>query len=382
LGAFLGESPTNVVVGKTANAISDAQFGYITIDPGKNDKLTVSGASQTISGSPFVWLIGNNSQVNMILPYFSQTTSTSLAPNNGVPYAGCLTNSQAIGEGDDTAAGDSYFNNSANTDFYAAAEPGYTAHSQAWVIDAPNPGTSGDFFHDIGLAQDWTWDNAGHLWVANGAKSYSVGTPSVSYQETINTLGTINYAVSKITPAWGTASATTSGSVTYYVPPSDVISSLVPTTNPPANFTYSIFHNQSGLFDSAAQANPASMYITTDGSGNVYFTTYKNNYLNAMTNGGEALTQVSGTATSPVTGFVGSICTSCTNNGSTTGTTATYQRANTYTLSRPTVDQSGNIWVPLQGSGSNSLYLLVGAAVPRVQPDAVGLKNGTFASLP
>lgn len=377
VAAFLGGSSTNVVVGKTANAVGTGEPGYITVDPGKNNTVSVSGSPTTISGSPFVWVIGNNGQVNLILPYSSQTTSTSLTPTNGVPYAGCLLNTQAIGQADDTAASDTYFNNPANTNFYDTGDTGVTAHAQSWVPDIPNPGASGDFFHNIGFAQDWTWDNAGNLWVTNGAKNYSIST--TTYQETIDTAGTINYAISKITPAWGSANATTNNGVTYDVPPADSSSSTgVPATNPPSNFTYSIFHAQSGLFDSAAQTGNPSMYITTDGSGNVYFTAYKNYYLNAFSNSGTALTQVSGTATNPVTGFVGSICASCSYNG----TTATYQRPNSYTLSRPTIDQAGNIWVPLQGSGSTSLYLLVGAAAPRVGPDSVGLKNGTFAEKP
>jgi len=378
LAAFLGENPSNVAIGKDGNTIGNKNAAYLTIDPGKNDTVTISGSSQPISGSPFVWFAGVNTGVNLLVPNFTQAVGTA-APNGGVPYPSCETSAGGIGSADDTAAAETYWTDtSAVPAGPGGATNGTSAHSQSWIYDIPNPNLTGDFLHDIGMVEDMTWDNAGNLWVANGdVSTFSNAATS------INTIGTaysaypspppaipadqINAAISKIKPNWGAGSQGTSGTATIYTP----------TSSGPYNFTYSVFHNQSGLFDGSTVTNVPE-YITTDGGGNAYFTMSTDNYVNAITNSGTALTQASGTATSPTTGFMGSICTNCTNNG----TTATYQRANSYTLSRPTIDQAGNIWVPLQGSGSNSLYLLVGAAVPRVQPDSLGLKNGTFASKP
>jgi hypothetical protein len=369
IAAFLGENPSNVVTGKNGNTISTKNAAYLTVDPGKNDTVTISASPQQISGSPFVWFAGVNAGVNLLIPNFTQAAGTA-TPNGGVPYPSCETNAGGIGEADDTAAAETYWTLPATPGEAASGESG---HAQSWVYDTPDPNLSGDFLHDIGMIEDQTWDNAGHLWVANGNVSSFIPSGTIPDSTPINTIGTttpasqINAAISKITTNWGTGSQGTSGTTTIYTP----------TTSGPFNFTYSVFHNQSGLFDGSTVTNVPE-YITTDGGGNVYFATSTDNYVNAITNSGTALTQVSGTATSPMTGFIGSICTSCTNNG----TTATYQRANSYTLSRPAIDQAGNIWIPLQGSGSNSLYLLVGAAVPRVQPDSVGLKTGTFAEKP
>jgi len=104
-------------------------------------------------------------------------------------------------------------------------------------------------------------------------------------------------------------------------------------------------------------------------------------YVNAISNTGAALSpytvQAPGTGNT-TGGFAGSVCTSCTFNG----TTATYQRPNTLALGRPAVDLSGNVWLPINGAGSTFVDMLVGIAVPKVNPDSLGLKNGTFASKP
>ncbi len=362
LAAFLGENPLNVAIGKDGNTIGTKNAAFLTVDPGKNDTVSISGTPTPISGSPFVWFAGVNTGVNLLVPGFTQAVGTG-TPNGGVPYPSCQLSSGGTGESDDTAAGETYWTLSTTA---GNASNGESAHSQSWVPDIPDPNLTGDYLHDIGVVQDMTWDNAGNLWVANG--DVSSFSPDIT---PINTIGTatnqINAAISRITPNWGTGQTITSGTTTGYTPTAGVLS----------NFTYSVFHNQSGLFDGSAVTNVPN-YITTDGGGNVYFTMSTDNYVNAITNSGTALTQVSGSASSPTTGFIGSVCGGCTFNG----TKANYQRANSYTLSRPTIDQSGNIWEPLQGSGSNSLYLLVGAAVPRVQPDSVGLANGNFASQP
>ncbi len=365
LAAFLDENPSNVAIGKDSNAIATGNAAYLTVDPGKNDTVLISGSPKQISGSPFVWFAGVNADVNLLVPQYTQQVGTA-TPNAGIPYPGCETNAGGLGHADDTTASPAETYWTQTTTPPDGSTAGNSAHSTSWVYDIPNPNLSGDFLHDFGFVEDQTWDNAGNLWVASGDVSSFSGDIAP-----INTIGTatgqINAAISKVIPNWGTGSQSTSGTSTIYTP----------TVSSSYSFTFSVFHNQSGLFDGSTVTNVPE-YITTDGGGNVYFATKSDNYVNAITNSGVALTQVSGSASSPTTGFIGSICTSCTNNG----TTATYQRANSYTLSRPTIDQSGNIWVPLQGSGSNSLYLLVGAAVPRVQPDSVGLKNGTFASLP
>ena len=352
IGVFLAESTSNVVVGKSSNALGNAEAAYITIDPGKNDTVTYGGGSHQISGSPFLWVLGDNSGTNELIPMFSQTVTGATASNN-TPFSACPTQVTGIGQINSITTPSGWTADS-------STPVGGTAHAGSYIYDEPNTALTNDYFHDYGAPDDQTWDNAGNLWIADGNKNNNYTTP-------IDTAGTINAAISKITPNWG--AGTFSSGNNWYLPTSSS------TENGP--FAFSVFHAQSGLFDGSTVTNVPE-YITTDGRGNVYFTMSTDNYVNAITNSGAALTQASGTANSPTTGFVGSTCTSCTFNG----TKATYQRTNSYTLSRPTIDQSGNIWVPLQGSGSTSLYLLVGAAAPRVQPDSVGLANGTFATLP
>ena len=104
-------------------------------------------------------------------------------------------------------------------------------------------------------------------------------------------------------------------------------------------------------------------------------------YVNAISNTGVALSPY--TVETPGTGnttggFAGSVCTGCTFNG----TTATYQRPSTLALGRPAVDQAGDVWLPINGVGSTFVDVLVGIATPKVNPDSLGLKNGTFATIP
>jgi len=324
VAAFLNESPTNVVVGYNGGGNGYSQPAFLAIDPGVGDVVGTTGSTTPIQGAPFIWTAGVNGAANIIMPIFTQAAG-SVSP-------ACYTAMQNIGITPYAGTG--------STD--PTVNPG---HSNVQIADTPNPALSGDYLHFLATPQDWAFDKFGNLWIGNrGQINTETATPASE----------ILTSLSKVTPAYGAAL----------------------TKNSVSNFTYDVIHNVAGMFDGSTYTSNYPTYLTTDGAGNVLFETSNDRYVNAISNNGNALTQVSGTGTSPQTGFVGSTCSNCTF----LGTKATYARQNSASLSRPAVDQAGNIWVPVYGG--NTLYLLVGAAVPRVQPDSLGLKNGTFASIP
>ena len=144
----------------------------------------------------------------------------------------------------------------------------------------------------------------------------------------------------------------------------------------PVSFAFSVYHNVAGMYDGSTVTD-YPQFLTTDGGGNVWFSMSANAYVNAISNSGAAISPAGATANSTA-GFTGSVCANCTFQGM----TQTYQRSNSLSISRPAVDQSGNVWVPVSGVGSTYVDLLVGIATPKVNPDSLGLKNGTFGSQP
>jgi len=61
-----------------------------------------------------------------------------------------------------------------------------------------------------------------------------------------------------------------------------------------------------------------------------------------------------------------------------------FQKSSNYLSSNRSmvIDQSGNIWVAGDGTSSNYVTEIVGAAVPIYQPFAIGLSNGRFQTIP
>jgi len=144
----------------------------------------------------------------------------------------------------------------------------------------------------------------------------------------------------------------------------------------PLSLGFSVYHNMAGMYDGSTVTDYPK-FLTTDGQGNIWFAMSVNPYVGAINNAGVALSPAASTANTSA-GFAGSVCTNCTFQG----VTQTYHRPNTATISRPSIDQSGNVWIPVSGAGSTYLDLLVGAAVPRTNPDATGLGSGTFGAQP
>jgi hypothetical protein len=318
LGVFFNENTSTIYTGKSDNIISNNSNGYIVVDPNKND---VTGTTP-IPGAPFVWTLGVNTTANLIHVAYSQSAGSGTSQ-----YPLCNLPPSAIGIIANTAPG--------STD--TTVNPG---HSTGTIPDIPNPALSGDYLHYMAKAQDWSFDKFGNLWVAN---TNQINTTTTAASEIFS-------SITKLTPAYGTTLNSSSSQ----------------------NFTFSIFHGVAGLRDGSTITN-FPQFLTTDGAGNVWFALNNSPYLNAITNTGTAL---SPNGTSSTAGFAGSSC-ACTFNG----VAQTYQRPN-LTITRPAVDLSGNIWVPVTGVGSAYVDVLVGIAVPRVNPDSVGLASGNFASQP
>jgi hypothetical protein len=327
MGVFLNGNTSNVYTAKTDNVIGTNNTGYIVVDPNKND-VTISGSTSTpIPGAPFVWTLGANSSANLIHLGYTQS-----AGSGSTQYSSCDLPLSAIGVAKDVVSG--------STDPTTA--PG---HANSTIADIPNPASSGDYLHFMAKAQDWSFDKFGNLWIAN---TNQINTTTTAASEIMS-------SITKLTPAYGPA---LTGSAS---------------NPPPLNFTFSIIHNVAGLRDGSTVTN-YPQYLTTDGAGNVWFALNNSPYLNAVTNSGTALSPNGSSST--IAGFAGSSC-ACTFNG----VTQTYQRPNK-TVNRPAVDQSGNIWVPASATGATYVDLLVGIAAPKVNPESLGLKNGTFASQP
>ncbi len=168
----------------------------------------------------------------------------------------------------------------------------------------------------------------------------------------------------------------TAGSATYAASFGTASISVAIPTAVPVSFPFSVYHNVAGMYDGSTVTD-FPRFLTTDGGGNVWFSMSANPYVNAISNSGAALSPAGPTANTTA-GFSGSVCANCTFQG----VTQTYQRSNSLSISRPAVDQSGNVWIPVSGVSSTYLDLLVGIATPKVNPDSLGLKNGTFGSQP
>jgi Ricin-type beta-trefoil lectin domain-like len=203
--------------------------------------------------------------------------------------------------------------------------------------------------------------SSGALTLANGSVSISIppGTLGSGADELIATYTPDTAGSATYVTAFGTAS------ISVAIPP--VV---------PVSFAFSVYHNLAGMYDGSTVTD-YPRFLTTDGGGNVWFSMNANPYVNAISNSGAALSPAGATANTTA-GFAGSVCANCTFQGA----TQTYQRPNSLSISRPAVDQSGNVWVPISGVGSTYVDLLVGIATPKVNPDSLGLKNGTFGSQP
>lgn len=329
IGVFLNGSPTDIYFGKTGNAVQQGQFGYLAVDPNKAD--TVGGTE--IPGAPFVWTIGFNTNAPLLLQFFTELPAT------GSNNPACTTPLDNIGVGPASPVG---------TDPTVKS-----THATGAIPDIPNPAVSGDYLHFVGYPADWTFDKSGKLWIAN------TNAVKSSVDFTLDTNNSIWGGISEVTPAYGASLSSSSAS----------------------DFTFSVYHNVAGMYDGSSSSNNPPSFLTTDGAGNVWFTLTKNSYVNAMTSAGVGLAPNTGATGNTTAGFAGSSCVACTYNGS----TQTYQRpsiSGTLSLARPVIDQSGDVWVPVQGVGSTYIDLLVGAAVPRTNPDSLGLKNNTFAAEP
>jgi len=327
LGGFVAGSPSNVVYGVMQNTTNTGQPLFITIDPNINDTITTGGTTTEIPGAPFVWTLASNGNTLLNQNYSKPTSGTGIT---GQP---CYTTLSYMTVGPDTATG--------STDTTTAV------HGTTNIPDIPNPGLAGDYLHysaEVNLSSgDQAWDKFGNMWITNqGQINTSTASP-------------IKTSITKLTPNYGSAFTTAQAA---------------------ANFSFSVVHGLGGLYDNSTDY---PSYLTTDGVGNVWFSLISNHYVNAITNAGTALSPyLSGVASSTTAGVAGSVCTSCTFNG----VKATYSRPNTLAINRPAIDLSGNVWVPISGAGSTYVDVLVGIAAPKVAPDSLGLKNGTFGFQP
>jgi hypothetical protein len=223
---------------------------------------------------------------------------------------------------------------------------------------SPTPTGSVTLIGGDGNGQSYS---SGALTLTNGSASISIppGTLGSGADELVATYTPDRAGSATYVPAFGTAA------ISVAIPP--VV---------PVSFAFSVYHNVAGMYDGSTVTD-YPRFLTTDGGGNVWFSMSANPYINAISNSGAALSPAGATANTTA-GFTGSVCANCTFQGM----TQTYQRSNSLSISRPAVDQSGNVWVPVSGVGSTYVDLLVGIATPKVNPDSLGLKNGTFGSQP
>jgi len=326
LGGFVGGDSSNAVTGGVHNKTNFSQSLFITIDPNINDTITSGGTTTEIPGAPFVWTMATNGN-SLLLQNYSQ-------PNGGTGITGqpCPTPTSYFTAGPNTAPG--------------STDPTAPGAGSTNIPDIPNPALAGDYLHystEVNTALgDQTWDKFGNMWIANEG------------QINTTTSSPIKASITKMTPNYGSS----------YTP-----------AQAAANFSFSVIHGTAGLYDNSTDY---PTYLTTDGAGNVWFSLVSNHFVNAVTNVGVALSPyVSGVISSTTAGFAGSVCTNCTFNG----VKATYGRP-ALTINRPVIDLSGNVWVPVSGVGSTYVDLLVGIAAPKVAPDSLGLKNGTFGFQP
>jgi hypothetical protein len=278
-----------------------------------------------IPGAPFEWSLGNaGSSTGLIQAYTS-----------GASTIGC-----------ETTLGD-----------ISASTASPTANKMKIPpVPLPNATVAGDLVNFMGTGEDLTFDKFGNLWIANSATTS--GFPIDT--QTSNANAEIKMAISKLTPNYGSSFSFSNTS-----------------------FDFSVFHQVGSLYDGISTYFPE--FLTSDGGGNIWYTMSSagSKYVNELSNAGASISpytvQAEGSGMGNATGgFAGSVCANCTFNG----TMATYQRPNTLVLSRPAVDQSGDVWLPVNGSGSNYVDVLVGIATPKANPDSLALGNSKFASQP
>lgn len=310
--ALSGTSPTNFVAASAGNAVNQSAVGgWIVVDPNVSDFTTNSGTNTAIVGAPFLWTYGSNANASSdgtnLIQFFSQPTSA-----NSTTTQGSQTPLSRLGVGPNLASG--------STDSTTATLYGSKANFD--IADIQNPATPGtptastDYLHFIcsstttavPAATDWAFDKAGNLWTANGT---TAGITTITPINT-STTSVINVAISKMTPGYGSGTprgwGTKLGTGSNYV-----------TEDP--NFTFSVYHNVAGMYDGSAVTNFVQ-FLTTDGNGNIWFSLVSSPYVNAITNAGAALSPP-GVSPGTTAGFIGSVCSSCTFNG----TTATFCEA-------------------------------------------------------
>jgi hypothetical protein len=331
LGVFINENPSTAKSGSQFSVSVNTPSAFIAIDPNVRDYTTVGGVQTPIPGAPFVWGIAGtgNTATDLALNYSQPSTSNLQACDPASTAPETITSTGALG---------------------------VTSTGNTQLPAIPNPLLAGDTLYPMATINDITFDKFGNLWIANQGQIDSQTSAATSE---------ITSSISKITPNYGSAFTI---------------------AQTQANFTFNVYHQVASLYDGIGGLLTATyypQYLTSDGGGNIWFamSSAGSKYVNAISNTGAALSPY--TVTSPGTGnttggFAGSVCTSCILNG----TTATYRRPNTLALGRPAVDQSGDVWIPVNGVGSTYVDLLVGIAVPRVNPDSFGLKNKTFAAQP
>ena len=333
LGVFINESTTNAKAGALYGNNPNTPAPFIAVDPNLSDYTTTGSVQTPIPGAPFVWSIGGSADT-LLGMNFSQPGGTN--------YQACDPSTNPTVE-PNTLGG---YGSGANVLPPAVTNPYIGSDSIA-----------GDTVYSLApTINDITFDKFGNLWVANQGL---IDTTSTSASQ-------IKSSISKITPNYGSTFSAAAAQT---------------------NFTFSVFHQVASLYDGYTGSYP--QYLTSDGSGNIWFamSSTGSKYVNAISNTGAAISpytvETPGTG-STTGGFVGSACNNCSLNG---GAPGNYARPNTWALGRPAVDLSGNVWIPVNGETSSSSYstyvdMLVGIAAPKVNPDSLGLKNGTFASKP
>jgi hypothetical protein len=297
-----------------AQGTSTTEPANMVIDPNLTD--TVGGTA--IPGAPFIWMIdGNNNPI-----YQDYTASTGTSKTQG-----CATPLATIGN--------------SNTTY--AMPPVTTTTGTTSIPDLGNQPVAMDAVKFLSFVSDMTFDKYGNLWMTNTGA--------------IDLNSTINAALTKATPNYGTA----------FTP-----------AQAAANFSFTYIHNVAGLLDASGNPNPRT--ILTDGAGNMFFILNTSRYWSEVTNAGLGLSpSASSTSTNvtPVNGFAGSVCI-CTYPGA--GPTG-YGRP-VFGQGLPAIDQSGNLWTTSGGTGAGGFVVIVGIAAPKVAPDSLGLKNATYGMMP
>jgi len=353
-GGYLGGSFSNLVLApETApNSTAGQTQVVMAVDPNLTDTYTPSGGSATaIPGAPFIWTAGNTGSSAAQL-------AQAYAGTGGTTAQGCATALNFWGNGAGTAGG-------------GAPAAGGTTQIPTITDPAGNAGSLSAFADD----QSLTFDKSGNLWLANSVEDSSVNS---GQYEIVN-------AITKLTFNYGTAFSVAQAE---------------------AHTTFSVIHNVAGMYDGSTgtttctAANESTTAnacgwgppaaLVTDGGGNIYYIlnhqgTYTNNgHINAISSTSTALSPVALTPATPFAsttkpGWFGSTCTSCIEPGTTTKATSARYNAGASTGYNPSIDASGNIW---QTVSLDYVEEIVGAAVPKVTPDSLGLKNGTFAQKP